>query len=67
MDGTNYDQTLNKNSDVTFNSLATTQPLNAAQLGGTDAAEYVKKDSFEEWTFTLADGTTVTKKVIVVD
>ena len=65
--GTSYDQSLNKTDDVTFNSVSTTQPINAGKLGGKEASEYVLATSFEEWTFTLDDGSTVTKKVIVVD
>lgn len=53
MNGTNGDdgedsiganQELNTTSDVVFNSLNTTQPLNADQLGGKNASEYALKD-----------------------
>lgn len=65
--GASYDQSLNKADDVTFNSVTTVQPINAGKLGGKEASAYVLAESFEEWTFTLDDGTTVKKKVIVVD
>ena len=31
-----------------------------------DLTEYVKNTEYEEWTFELEDGTTITKKVVVV-
>lgn len=65
--GASYDQSLNKADNVTFNSVTTVQPINAGKLGGKEASAYVLAENFEEWTFTLDDGTTVKKKVIVVD
>lgn len=60
-----YDQPLNTTDDVKFRSVTTTDPLDADTLGGKEAADYALKDSGEEWTFTLEDGTVVTKKVLL--
>jgi hypothetical protein len=66
-DGAQYDQGLNKADDVVFNSIQTTEPLDADSLGGKTADSYALKEKHEEWSFTLESGTTVKKKVLVVD
>lgn len=65
-DSIGADQELNTTSDVKFHSVTTTQPLNADQLGGKEPSAYVLAENYETWTFTLDNGTTVTKRVIVV-
>lgn len=66
-DSIGADQELNTTSDVKFNSVTTTQPLDADQLGGKEPGAYVLAENYETWTFTLENGTTVARKVIVVD
>lgn len=66
-DGAQYDQGLNKGDDVVFNSVQTTDPLDADRLGGKAPDAYALNEKYEEWSFTLESGTTVKKKVLVVD